>query len=251
MSEEIRFTRPLTGGEVGMDVEGIGRALCRADVGYVPLRVFNAMPRAWRRTYGSRKQAAVNVIRKGERRRQNGVYDQRVHDVLSDAGAFDAKAAFLMESWKPPPVICYPHARGEQSVVCQGLHPTAGLVGNWAMDFCAPGGTTVVAVEDGIIQKLSGRDPATGADQLIGIFGWNIYYRTSHGYVYFSTHYGEKVALMVGQRVLAGEKLGEVGRWPGNPGRSHTHLGVTSPLGTSDAKKRITAISQAPRVVPR
>jgi murein DD-endopeptidase MepM/ murein hydrolase activator NlpD len=142
----------------------------------------------------------------------------------------------------------YPHPLGALSEVCQGLHPTAGLYGNWAIDFCAPGGTKVLAVENATITKLSGRDPASGANQTIGIFGWSIHYETPEGYRYFSTHYGSRSPLQVGQHVDAGQVVGTVGHWPGDESRSHTHLGVTSPLGTADAKKRITDISTATKI---
>ena len=110
------------------------------------------------------------------------------------------------------------------------------------------GGTPVVAVERAKITKLSGRDPAFGADQQVGIYGWSIHYQTPLGYRYFSTHYGYRVPLMVGQTVDAGERLGTIGHWPGDPGRSHLHKGVTSPLGERDARKRILAVANAPRV---
>ena len=144
---------------------------------------------------------------------------------------------------------CYPHPVGALSEVCQDLHQTDGLLGNWAIDFCAPGGTKVVAVERATIKKLSGHDPAEGADNTIGIFGWSIHYETADGYRYFSTHYGARANLSVGQIVDVGQVVGTVGHWPGNPPRSHTHLGVTSPLGTADAKKRITFIKNCPRVI--
>ena len=145
-------------------------------------------------------------------------------------------------------VMCYPHPTGALSEICQGLHQTDGVAGNWAMDFCAPGGTKVVAVERAVITKLSGHDPAEGANQKIGIFGWSIYYETPDGYTYFSTHYGSRASLRIGQVVEVGQVVGTVGHWPGEPSRSHTHLGVSSTLGTAAAKRRITEISQAQRV---
>jgi len=142
----------------------------------------------------------------------------------------------------------YPHPVGALSQVCQGLHPTLGITGNWAVDLCAPGGTKVLAAEDATIHKLSGHDPAEGADQTRGIFGWSIHYETANGYRYFTTHYGARSPLRLGQAVSAGQVLGTVGSWPGDPSRSHTHIGVTSPLGAADAKKRILEIAAAPRV---
>lgn len=160
----------------------------------------------------------------------------------------DAYARYLYWRFKvpvPQPAMCSPLKVGR---VPTFLHPTAGLLGNWALDWMAPGGTPVYAAEDAKIKKLSGRDPSSGADQQIGIFGWSIHYETAKGYRYFGTHFGKRENLIVGQSVKAGDKLGEVGDWPGDPGRSHLHLGVTSPLGESDAKKRIQAVAAASRV---
>jgi hypothetical protein len=145
--------------------------------------------------------------------------------------------------------MCYPHVAGSLSEVPATVpHVTAGVPGNWAYDFIAPGGTKVVAVERAEITRLSGHDPSEGADQVVGIFGWSISYETAAGYRYFSTHYGTRATLAVGQIVDVGQVLGTVGHWPGDPSRSHTHLGVTSPLGTADAKKRIGQIKSAARV---
>jgi hypothetical protein len=161
--------------------------------------------------------------------------------------AMDAKAlAFVREDLLRK---CYPHPQGALSQIGQGPHATAGLPGNIAVDFMAPGGTKVVAVEDAVIKKLSGRDPSSGANQTIGIFGWSIHYETSSGYRYFSTHYGARSPLHIGQEVDCGQVLGTVGHWPGDASRSHTHLGVTSPLGSTDARKRILEIAASPKVV--
>jgi Putative peptidoglycan binding domain len=144
--------------------------------------------------------------------------------------------------------LCYPHPAGVSGVyVGQGLHPTAGLYGNYAIDFMAPGGTKVLAVEAAKITKLSGRDPATGADQDIGIYGWSIHYETPLGLRYFSTHYGSR-SVSLGAQVDCGQVVGAVGGWPGDPGRSHTHLGVTHPMGVAAAKKRMLEIAQAKKV---
>jgi Peptidase family M23/Putative peptidoglycan binding domain len=143
--------------------------------------------------------------------------------------------------------MCYPHPEGALSSICQGLHPTAGVPGNWAIDFCAPGGTEFLAVERGEIVKLSGHDPVLPPNNAIGIWGWTIYLQTAAGYTYFATHFGSR-NVKVGQIVEVGQPIATVGRWPGDPGRSHTHLGVSSPFGIADAKKHITAISLAPHI---
>ncbi len=160
--------------------------------------------------------------------------------------AMDAKAQGLVR--EDALVRCYPHPVGALSEICQGLHETAGLYGNWAIDFCAPGGTKVIAVERATIRKLSGRNPSQGWYGP-GIFGYSIHYETAEGYRYVSTHYGSVSPLKVGQVVELGQVVGTVGHWPGDESRSHTHLGVTSPFGEADAKKRITEVSKAPHLV--
>lgn len=161
--------------------------------------------------------------------------------------AMDAKAlAYVREDAIK---MCYPHPAGVSGVyVGQGPHQTDGLPWiNIAIDFMAPGGTKVLAVENGVITRLSGRDPSWGVKDPPGVYGWTIYYDTPAGYHYFSTHYGKRL-VKEGQSVDCGQVIAEVGRWPGDPGRSHTHLGVSSPKGRADATKHILAISQAPKL---
>jgi len=95
----VPFTRELRFKDVGLDVEGVGRALTRAGLMRpYTIRDFQGMPDAWRRTHGQRRVDAVNLLRKGEGWTENGLYDLAVHTVLVDAGAFDSKAASLMKA---------------------------------------------------------------------------------------------------------------------------------------------------------
>ncbi len=71
--------------------------------------------------------------------------------------------------------------------------------------------------------------------------------RRADGVLAYLTHQGSRTVTL-GQRVRAGQVIGTVGHWPGNPGRSHTHEGVSSLHGEADAKKIIRAISVAPKV---
>lgn len=159
--------------------------------------------------------------------------------------AMDAKAlAYVREDALAQ---CYPHPAGVPGTyVGQGLHETGGVPGNWGVDFMAPGGTKVLAVEAAIITRLSGHAPSSGVYPG-AVFGWSISYETSGGYRYFSTHYGSR-KVVLGQQVDCGEVIGAVGNWPNDPGRSHTHLGCSSSLGQAAAKKRILEITQAKRV---
>lgn len=156
--------------------------------------------------------------------------------------------------------MIYPHPQGANSHVSTGWHPpvgnlgelstglheTAGLAGNWALDFMAPGGTRFLAPEDGRITRLSGHDPKLGEVEP-GIFGWNIFLTTATGIVYFATHLGNR-DVWEGRKVKAGTILGHVGHWPHDEGRSHTHLGITHPDGVSASQERIVKVGEAPRV---
>lgn len=108
----------------------------------------------------------------------------------------------------------------------------------------AHGGTKVFAPELAVVWKLSGHDPAAGV--IDGdIFGWNVYLLTPAGVLYFGTHFGDR-RVTVGQHVHAGSLIAHVGNWPHDPGRSHTHLGVTHPKGDAASKAYIVRVAKAP-----
>lgn len=143
------------------------------------------------------------------------------------------------------PPLCYPHPAGHHlsRPPNTDLHDTAGLPGFWALDFMAPGGTPVLASQDGRVLRVSGHDPASGVHEG-DIFGWNVYLITTGDVEYFDTHYGD-VIVKPGQQVKRGDQLGTVGHWPGDPGRSHTHRGVKHPYGKVPSVSRIEAIAHA------
>jgi len=143
--------------------------------------------------------------------------------------------------------LVYPIANPDFDVIEGGLHETAGLNGNWAIDFICKAGLGIVAVEDATITRFSGHDPSDDGADAQGVYGWTTYYRTPAGYQYFATHQGRRYpTLRVGMVVKAGDLIGYVGdqRYRAD----HLHLGVTSPKGEADAKARIKAVAAAPRV---
>jgi murein DD-endopeptidase MepM/ murein hydrolase activator NlpD len=165
--------------------------------------------------------------------------------------SFDPAAVAVVAAAFVTTGLAYPHPAGSAGTfisggVPGGLHPTRGLAGNFALDFMAPGGTQVLAPEAGTILKLSGHDPGEG---VLGadIFGLNIYIHTPAGAIYFATHLGDRT-VDLGQPVQPGDVIGHVGHWPNDPGRSHTHLGVTHPGGEAQAKQHICAVAAAPHV---
>lgn len=142
--------------------------------------------------------------------------------------------------------LVYPHPKGAKSSYSPAaLHPTGGLPGNWALDFLAPGGTQVLAMQDGVVSRLSGHPPENGVYPG-AVFGWTIYLRCADGF-YFTTHYGARY-VHVGQHVVAGQVIGRVGHWPHDEGRSHTHAGFTADAGKKASVVRIQAVGKAPRV---
>lgn len=132
-------------------------------------------------------------------------------------------------------------------VIVGGLHPTAGLAHNWALDFICHAGLGICSPEAATVTRFSGHDPSDDSADKNGVYGWTTYLTTPAGYVYFATHQGRRYpTLRVGQKLMAGDLIGFVGdqRYRSD----HLHLGVTSPKGEADAKARITAVSKAPRV---
>lgn len=177
----------------------------------------------------------------------------KVPQSLPHAGelALDAIAIALVQDEADPVVTIpyvYPHPAGSGGHSGGFIHVTEGLPGNIALDFMAPGGTALLAPFDGKITKLSGHDPQTGVHGA-DIFGWSIYLERADGLFAYMTHEGVRDCF-VGEQVKEGQKIGAVGHWPHDPGRSHTHLGITSPRGTRDATEQLLKIAAAPRVTP-
>lgn len=143
----------------------------------------------------------------------------------------------------PRPI--YPHAIPPTHTrpTAAGLHVTAGLPGNVALDFMAAGGTTILAPQDCYVMRLSGHDPAEGV--IDGdIYGWNTYLHVPDGF-YFLTHQDFRY-VKLGQWVRKGTRIGRVGHWPNDPGRSHSHLGFTHVKGAYASRKRILAVAAGP-----
>lgn len=230
----------------GPDVEGVGRALARA--GYLE-GIAKYMDKApgFRGTYNASKRAGVNRLKVELNLPADGVYGERCHKALVEAGAFDAYACKLYQDFAFPPALCYPVAGPVRSLICQDLHETGGIPGNWAIDVCASPGSGIVAAERGKITHLSGHDPNEDIPDTRGVFGWSVYITTPKAYVYYVTHLGWRPPeLREGLAVEPGDLIGKVGDQDFRP--DHVHYGVSSPLGPADAKKRITAVVHAPRV---
>lgn len=248
----IRKLVPAPIPSVGSDVDGAARALHRyLRTGRLGKHGDQSTP--VRETFGPAKAKLAAQARRKAGLPAGFTVDAALDRVLRKADAYDELARQLVHDYNVAhavpilPRLVHPHAAGGPSSVCQGIHPTAGLDGNEALDFCAPGGTLVVAVIDCQVVKISGHSPNHVVDSAVGIFGWNIHYVSTGGYRWFSTHYGSYF-VGVGQKLKRGTAVGRVGHWPNDPGRSHTHLGVTSPHGRADAIRLIQQVAAAPRV---
>ncbi len=98
----VPYPRPLKVGDVGIDVEGLGRALCKTGF-YVTLTQFGKASQTWRRTYGAGKRDAVDKLRAQAGWSRTGVYNLAVHDLMERKGFFDARAIDLISRYEPPP----------------------------------------------------------------------------------------------------------------------------------------------------
>lgn len=233
----------------GKDVHALRRAGIRYMGDDALWKAYKVMPEWSRRTFGTGMRQLVRRIEGKAGIALDGKAGPGVDRVLRKSGAYDAVCDRLLSEYAAAVTFtyCYPHPAQARSTICQGLHETAGLDDNWAYDFCSPGGTYVLAVQAGEVTKVSGRSPSQGADQNVGIFGWSVHYANDVGYRWFSTHYGS-LYVREGERLRVGSRIGLVGNWPNDPGRSHTHIGVTSPRGAADAKRTIQRIATGPRI---
>lgn len=242
---------------VGSDVDGAARALHRY-LGTGNLGKHDRSRQSVRETFGPAKAQLAREARRVAGLPAGWQVTPALDRVLRKASAYDLKAEELVAAYNEAhlmpvlPTRVYPHPLGARSSICQGVHPTAGLPGNIALDFCAPGGTYVLAPVDCEIVKVSGHNPAAGEITMPdgsrpGIFGYNVHFVSRGGYRWFSTHYG-LVVVRVGQKLKRGDAVGLVGHWPNDPGRSHSHIGVTSQHGVADATTLIRMVGAAPRV---
>jgi murein DD-endopeptidase MepM/ murein hydrolase activator NlpD len=245
------LTRTLKQGDHGLDVEGAHRTILRyldaRDNGR-RLALFNSKPASVRQEAGKAFFNDVVRVRKLEGFDSKRIFGQQFWNHLSRQGWPDQRALRLLADYidahQRPPLV-FPVPQGEMGRVCQGLHETAGIKHNWAIDFCCPDGTTIVAVEVGTVTYLSGHPPSADTYDSQGIFGWSLHFKTPLGYEYYVTHLGQRFVTR-GEHLEAGDTIGKVGDQRYRP--DHVHYGVTSPHGDADAKKRIEAISLAPRI---
>lgn len=233
--------RTLRLGDVGLDVKAVRRA-CLSFNG----EPASHLPSAGQMTFGVGMQQLVKRAQDQAGLPRTGVVGPKLMSALVDANAFDAYGKSLLVKYAAKrPTICSPIPAGAK-VYVGGLHATAGLAGNWALDWiCAPG-TPILAVEEAVIRKQSGSSPDSDTWESNGVYGWSTHYETQHGYRYFATHLGRRAPLSVGSHVVAGQPIGWVGDQAFRP--DHVHLGVTSPYGERDARKRICAVRDAQRV---
>ena len=253
--EELLLVRVLTVGMTGTDVYGAKRALHRY-LGTGQLAELEAQSRAVREKYRLETQGLCRQAQRKLGLPADGILGPATEHALREAGAFDDYSDSLLREYADThlrPRVVYPHLEGVRSTTCQEVHQTDGLDGYWALDFCCPGGSVVLAVMDCEVFKLSGHDPSTGTwangrpDSRGSVFGWSVYYATASGLRFYTTHYGSR-KVKVGQKLRCGDVVGRVGGWPNDPGRSHTHLACYSPHGKDDAVAVLRAVENAERV---
>ena len=247
--EQFPYTGPLSRqGPKSSTVIALKRAMSR--MGLLPWKKFDD-------TFNLALEKALDAWDPGgqdgyAKGRWNKIRGAKVPLSLVHGGelALDSIAVQLVkdEAEPPPfiPALVYPHPAGADRHRPTFLHPTRGLPGNIALDFLAPPGTPLLAVFTGEITRLSGHDPVTGVHG-VDSFGWSTYLERADGTFAYMTHGGRK-DVHVGQHVIVGDQIGTVGHWPFDIGRSHTHLGITSPKGQTEARKIVLEIAAATQI---
>ena len=214
---ELALIRVLKLGSRGKDVRAMKRGLAHAGHGRLSMSVNPLMgPFAVRHLRNFQHREAIGV---------DGKYGTESHKRLIQY--FDAFALKLYKDarWESPDDDPAP-AKGTLQLPTDfvATHQTAGLPGFPARDVFADPDTVVHAPEDGVVDRLSGRDPRQGGPPG-GPYGWSIYLDSPSGR-YFMTHFGtRRVAL--GQRVSRGQAIGTVcdSAVSGKPNTSHIHMG--------------------------
>jgi hypothetical protein len=109
-----------------------------------------------------------------------------------------------------------------------GPHNTSGLPGFPARDWMGHGGSLVLSPIRGVVStsrpfgKLEHQDPRNG------FYGARLYLERPNGKEIYMAHFGlgsHDIRVRPGTKVVPGTPLGYVGHWPGDPGRSHIHVG--------------------------
>lgn len=207
----IRFGRVLKLGSRGTDVRAVKRGLARAGQG--------KLRGSKNRLFGPFTVRHLKRFQEDNRLKVDGEYGPKTHKQLSKT--FDDYARNLYEAPRPLPK---PKDGLQLPRLFKATHPTGGLPGYPAIDVFAKPGTVVLCPEDGVIERLSGRDPRLGGSPG-GSYGWSIYLKAKR-VRYFLTHFGSRT-VTVGQKVKAGDPLGTVcdSKVSGKPGTSHIHVG--------------------------
>ena len=214
---ELTLIRVLKLGSRGKDVRAMKRGLARAGHGRLAMSVNPFMgPFAVQHLRNFQHRQAIGV---------DGKYGTESHKRLVQF--FDKFALKLYKDarWEPRPDNPQP-ATGSLALPRDFVttHETAGLPGYPATDQFAAPNTVVLAPEEGVVDRLSGRDPRRGG-QPGGPYGWSIYLDAPSGR-YFMTHFATR-RVRLGQRVERGEAIGTVcdSAVSGKPNTSHIHMG--------------------------
>ena len=156
-----------------------------------------------------------------------GVYDAPSHAKLIQFFDQLALKLYTDAQWEPKPDGGATDASGGSLQLPSSFvptHETAGLPGYPATDQFADPGTSVLAPEDGVVDRLSGHDPKLGGKPG-GPYGWSVYLNTASGR-YYMTHFASR-QVTLGEHVKHGQPIGTVcdSAVSEKPGTSHIHQG--------------------------
>lgn len=206
--EPIPFNGRVMPGQVGSKVLAVTRSLARAGYG----KLENAS-----RWMGPKHVQHLRNFQKAQAIKATGLYGRKSHKALTPF--FDDYSRLL---YSAPPRL-----QGDFTLPATftPTHETAGLPGYPAVDVFAKAGSAAGAPEQGVIRRISGKDPANGGVPG-GAYGWNVYLTSPSG-EYFLAHF-EVVLWPVGAQLKRGDAIGRVcdAAVAGMPSSSsHIHCG--------------------------
>jgi hypothetical protein len=213
----VKLPRVVRLADRGPDVEGHGRALCRAGL-YVPLRVFQALPAAARQRAHRSFVRAVKRLQRAEGWPVDGVLGEHEFRALLDAGAYDQRALTLLRMYRPLKwTEIGPVQPGGPSLLDQQLtHETSGIPLFPAFDTAwgAGGGVACIAPEDCVVDT---KDTSSRPGEAVFLTG-------ASGLRYWVGHLDRDWPL--GTRLRKGDLIGRTLAVPGKS--DHAHWGVNA-----------------------
>jgi murein DD-endopeptidase MepM/ murein hydrolase activator NlpD len=133
-------------------------------------------------------------------------------------------AAFPVAGWESYDPIAKPRAPGKTCPRMSFINDYKAKRGNYyhhAIDIFASPGSHAIAVDNGVMWQH--KDDPRGNFSYWKSGGWHAYLLSDQGYIYYYAHLLDHPVVRPGQRVRAGQFIGQVGQ-SGNADKTCPHL---------------------------